>query len=270
MALEFLFSRFGEIHDQFYDLLELSDFSIPTWLALGAGLQQLSTSYLPLHWSLYLPILWLGFRFSKAIFDTLRLPNASFADIKPGKWTTPFPELDNSSKTSTSNGVVVFLLGARLNHPFGKLAPGVVDLDVVFKDMWREAEKNRKKWSYLGRTSTLCDTSDTEGTTTVWVSYWKDLKGLQAFSASAAHRLGQNGWETGKYPHVGIMHETYHAPKGSWETIYGNFPAWGLGNSKYIVEDEMGGIQLGDTLVPNPKGSSMFSRMRWAKQNSGE
>jgi hypothetical protein len=31
---------------------------------------------------------------------------------------------------------------------------------------------------------------------------------------------------------MGIMHETCHAPKWHWETIYDNMPLWGLGKSK--------------------------------------
>lgn len=34
-----------------------------------------------------------------------------------------------------------------LGSPLGKLAPGNAEIDKVFKDMWLEAEQNRKKWS---------------------------------------------------------------------------------------------------------------------------
>lgn len=61
------------------------------------------------------------------------------------------------------------------------------------------------------------------------MSYWRDLEGLHAFARSNAHMLGQTGWNNGKYPYVGIMHETYHAPKGHHEAIYGNFRRWGMG-----------------------------------------
>ena len=86
--------------------------------------------------------------------------------------------------------------------------------------------------SDIGRTATLFDISDGEGITTFWISYWKDLKGLQKFATSSAHRLGQNAYLTNKFPYMGIMHETYHSPKGSWETIYDNIPPLGLGESK--------------------------------------
>ena len=134
------------------------------------------------------------------------------------------------------------------HSPLQKLAPGASELNDVFQDMWREAEKNRQKWGCklhhillifapngttlgadLGRTATLVDFSDSERTPTIWLSYWKDLEGLQEFSNSAAHRLGQNRYNANKYPHIGIMHETFYAPKGCWETIYSNFPPWGLG-----------------------------------------
>ena len=142
--------------------------------------------------------------------------------------------------------------------PLGKLAPGNAEIDKIFKDMWVEAEKNRTKWSCksqsrplvlgllflvyanrcgvfsdLGRTATLFDLSDGEGITTFYISYWKDLKGLQEFATSSAHRLGQNAYMTKKFPYMGIMHETYHSPKGSWETIYDNMPPLGFGESAY-------------------------------------
>lgn len=196
--------------------------------------------------------------------------------------------------------------------PLGKLAPGNAEIDKVFKDMWVEAEKNRTKWSCesqyrpllcggelaiplvilidlvlysdLGRTATLFDISDSEGITTFWISYWKDLKGLQEFATSSAHSLGQNAYLKKKYPYMGVMHETYHSPKGSWETIYDNVPRLGLGkwsfrscsiercillitrkstgNVKYVVgEGPMNGYKLGDTLKPSPKTSTMYSRM---------
>lgn len=67
----------------------------------------------------------------------------------------------------------------------------------------------------------------------------KDLKGLQQFSASAVHRLGQNNYNAKKYPYMGIMHETYYAPRGCWEAIYDDFPPWGLGSStalSYLIK----------------------------------
>lgn len=81
----------------------------------------------------------------------------------------------------------------------------------------------------------MVDYSDSERTPTIRLSCWKDLKGLQGFSASAAHRLGQNDYNAKKYPYMGIMHETFYAPKGGWETVYDDFPPWGLGSSTAVT-----------------------------------
>ena len=75
----------------------------------------------------------------------------------------------------------------------------------------------------------MADTSDSEGSTTIWVTYWRDVAGLHAFAACAAHRVGQDAWLAGKSPYLGVMHELYHSPKGHNEAIYGNFRKWGLG-----------------------------------------
>lgn len=157
-------------------------------------------------------------------------------------WTSILLEIDSISLICRS--------------PLGKLAPGNAEIDKVFKDMWAEAEKNRTKWSCesryrslhlhslvysnrfdlysdLGRTATLFDISDNEGITTFWISYWKDLKSLQEFANSSAHRLGQDAYLKKKFPYMGIMHETFHSPKGSWETIYDNVPPLGFGKKIY-------------------------------------
>lgn len=128
------------------------------------------------------------------------------------------------------------------------------ELGTVFEDMWKEAERNREKWSCmyptlevwtclkiatdsfldLGRSHGLLDASDKEGTTMFYLSYWRDLKGLQQFSACSAHRVGMVGYVKQKFPHAGIMHETYHSPKGHWETIYDNMPPTGFGKYFHI------------------------------------
>lgn len=66
-----------------------------------------------------------------------------------------------------------------------------------------------------------------------YLSYWKDLKGLHDFAGANAHRLGAINYNKNKYPHMGIMHETYHAPRGQWETIAHNMTPWGLSKLKF-------------------------------------
>jgi hypothetical protein len=135
------------------------------------------------------------------------------------------------------------------------MAPSFKEMGDAFGDMWRYANENREKfgcqhWIFLtlqirkphkilisneiidlGKTSTLFITEEESGNSMIWISYWKSLEGLEAFSLADSHRVGFELFEKGKkkYPHCGIMHETYSVPKGHWETIYGNFKLFGFG-----------------------------------------
>lgn len=263
------------IKETLNELFEPNDFNISTWMAMGSMVLLCSQLFLPCRLTTLIPIFFLGYRILNMVVDTLRLHTGSYTNMMRGRWTATLPEPKVPSRlNSGSDGIVMFILGARinqsvprltfeftigdqchiltLNSPLGKLSPGAAEINEVFQNMWHEAEQNRKKWgckssfhcylmlwlaelipfgfsSDLGRTATLVDYSDTERTPTIWLSYWKDLNGLQEFSRSAAHMLGQNNYHANKYPYMGIMHETYYAPKGCWETIYDDFPPWGLG-----------------------------------------
>lgn len=82
----------------------------------------------------------------------------------------------------------------------------------------------------LGKADTM-PMATAGGNALVTISYWKDIEHLHAFAnQGAAHRLGWDWWaaENKKYPHIGIMHETYAVPKGAWENIYQNFQPIGM------------------------------------------
>ena len=167
MSLRALYLNFK---DDFGDLLEVTDFSLVTWLALGAALQLLSQAWLPPGFSYWLPLSYLVYRAARASIDCNRIFTGVFTNVVFGRYSATLPEPeDPSTVTATSDGVVMFLLGARINQsvslitlasgvdfisqlltvysPLGKLAPGNAEIDKVFKDMWAEAEKNRAKWS---------------------------------------------------------------------------------------------------------------------------
>lgn len=169
LSLRALYANFK---NDYGDLLEVTDFSITTWLAFGATLQLLSQSWLPYRLSFWLPLLHLIYRIARVSVDCNRIFSGTFTNLKFGRWSAMLPEPEGpSAVTATSDGVVVFLLGARINQfvplytlprchgaferyiiplichsPLGKLAPGNAEIDRVFKDMWVEAEKNRTKW----------------------------------------------------------------------------------------------------------------------------
>jgi hypothetical protein len=108
MVLQRLRQKIDDLYDQFYDILEKTDFSIPTFLAFGAVFQLLSIAYLPPTLSTSLPLLWLGWRLARSTLASRDVFRTSFTDVVRGVHTTKLPE--------SSDGVVVFILGARLNQ----------------------------------------------------------------------------------------------------------------------------------------------------------
>ncbi|KAF1950140.1 hypothetical protein CC80DRAFT_554600 [Byssothecium circinans] len=271
---DFLVNRPSEIYSQFYDILEHSDFSLTTWLSLGAAFQLLSSYWLPPRVSALLPLGWLAWRFLRSAYDMKRLDltgkKGYNMGINSGRFSTVFEEPTGENRTETNDGVVLFVLSARYNHPFGKLAPGFAELDIIFKDMFREAEKNKAEYSYLGSSDILFDMSDKQSTTLVFLTYWKDLAGLQKFAECPAHRIGWDAFNANKYPYMGMMHECYHAPKGHWETIYHNMRPFGMADMSFVPkwkdgEEQRGEVKSGMLLTPKPKGSTLISRMKKVK-----
>ena len=68
------------------------------------------------------------------------------------------------------------------------------------------------------------------GNALITLSYWKSIDHLHAFAQGPSHKLGWDFWsKTNKqWPHIGIMHETYEVPAGSWENIYQNHHPAGM------------------------------------------
>ena len=88
----------------------------------------------------------------------------------------------------------------------------------------------------LGKSTTFLGTDRDAGNNLVTLSYWKDMASLQAFANGPSHSAGLNWWNKNvkKHDHLGIMHEVYAAPKGSWENIYANFHDVGMGQSGHL------------------------------------
>lgn len=121
VSLQALYLNFK---DDYGDLLEVPDFSITTWLAFGAGLQLLSLRWLPSGLSYWLPLFYLAFRVAKVSVDCQRIFTGTFTSIISGRWTATLPEPeDPSTMTATSDGVVMFLLGARINQSVSFVLP---------------------------------------------------------------------------------------------------------------------------------------------------
>lgn len=112
-----LWALYLNFKNDFGDLLEVTDFSIATWLAFGAALQLLSQSWLSSGLSYWLPLLYLIYRIARVSIDCRRIFTGTFTNVMFGRWSATLPEPeDPAAVTVTSDGVVMFLLGARINQ----------------------------------------------------------------------------------------------------------------------------------------------------------
>lgn len=216
-----------------------ADYTISTWLTLGATLQCILVSLLPRNIALLPPILFLLYRLTRGyLIATHRLPNPLEDDIALKRTTWQIPESADGSPatTASSSSIVVLVLAATWSHPNGSFSPGSRQLGEYFAAMWADAASNRETYGYLGNTPTMTsqddgNRADAAGKTLLYLSYWKTLEGLHKFAHGSVHMKGQMWWDGGamsRYTHIGMMHEVYEVPKGNWENVFHNFRPFGI------------------------------------------
>jgi hypothetical protein len=128
--------------------------------------------------------------------------------------------------TATLDGnFVVFLIGMRINRPWQvhKWLPVARAMPRMIRELYRQSELGFiHAESWFGRTIIL-------------VQYWRSMDQLLAY---ARNRKAQHlpAWQAfnqavGTDGSVGIWHETYAATAGTYENVYVNMPAFGLGKA---------------------------------------
>jgi hypothetical protein len=124
---------------------------------------------------------------------------------------------------------VVFLIGMRINRPMAvhKWLPVVRAMPRMVSELYRQPELgfiHAEMW--ISRT-------------TIMVQYWRSIDQLLAYAKSknSAHLPAWRAFNkaVGTDGSVGIWHETYSASPGSYENIYVNMPAFGLGRAGSLV-----------------------------------
>lgn len=250
-----------------HKIIQSSDYTITTWLLLGATLQCLLSTFLPRNISLLPAIALLGFRITRGyLIATGICHNPMMEGVNLRYTTTQFPDPEDSAITRprSDHSIVVLVLASTFHHPNGRFCPGAPQVGAYFRKMWRDAEVNASRYGYLGNTPALVaevtflraqipDTTCSltielqpddglgsygtwnkhqKGRQEVYLSYWKTLDGLHEFAHSKAHRDGWLAWERGikdKFKYIGIMHEVYEVPAGNWENIFSNFRPFAIG-----------------------------------------
>ena len=128
----------------------------------------------------------------------------------------------------------VFLIGMRINNPLliHKWLPVVTAMPRMMKELYQRPE--------LG----LLSHEIWFGRTIIIVQYWRSMDALLHY-AKAKDLEHLPAWQkfnksVGTSGDVGIWHETYLVGPGSYENIYANMPAFGLGKAGTLLEAKSG------------------------------
>ena len=125
---------------------------------------------------------------------------------------------------------VVFLIGMRINKPLllHKLVPVLRAMPKMLRELYTKPELgllHHEMW--FSRTIIL-------------VQYWRSIEQLMDYAKNkdAAHLPAWQAFNkaVGTDGAVGIWHETYKAGPGSYENVYANMPAFGLGKAGALVQ----------------------------------
>jgi hypothetical protein len=131
--------------------------------------------------------------------------------VHPGRYTAEYPE-----------DFVVFLIGARMNHPLKihKWLPVALAMPRMLKVL-----DDHPELGCLGYQQWY-------GRTTGMVQYWRDFASLDRFARDTDlphlepwRRFNKAVRDSGD---VGVWHETFRVHAGEYEAIYGNMPVFGL------------------------------------------
>ena len=231
------------------------NFTIVTWLCFGAVLQG-ALFLIAGRLALTPAVAILLYKTLDAYSQSIGLrPNSYMNGVIPKKFSVVFPDEEGRFGNQPSNqDVVVFLIGTRINHPLGLFAPGVTQLK--FPEMVKDLEEHSEEYGFLGITNWINSSDRTTNSELMMVCYFRNNEGLQKFAHAPFHRDNWDWWNKNvkKHPHISIYHETYHVPKGHWESIHVNSHISGLNTTAHKIIDEEGKEKWTLPIVDASKG----------------
>src|SRR3954447_15973246 len=145
--------------------------------------------------------------------NAIQLEETTMTTIRTGRWTHEY-----------GDGLVVFLIGVRVNRPLAvrRWWPVVSAMPRMLRELQEDPALG-----LLGVTSTV------QGRGGLMVQYWRDLESLLAYAHDPAHAHRPAWRDFNKGARAagdagGIWHEPFVVPPGGHETIYANMPLQGL------------------------------------------
>ncbi|MFJ8308909.1 MULTISPECIES: DUF4188 domain-containing protein [unclassified Streptomyces] len=167
-------------------------------------------------------------------------------------FTKPIP---GRTTAAVEGDTVVLLIGMRVNH-FWAVHQWVPIALAMFR-MLGELSKDKSR-GLLGHV--LLTGSPR---TYYVVQYWESKEKLYAY-AHSPEMLHHRAWailnnkeRQGKLrQHVGLWHETYVVPEGSYESIYADMPPFGLAAATGVLPIESRGRRAADRLAHRSKAAA--------------
>jgi heme-degrading monooxygenase HmoA len=158
----------------------------------------------------------------------------------------PAKPIPGRSTAAAEGDAVVLLIGMRINHFWG--VHHWLPVFAAMPRMLRELSRDKSR-GLLGYT--LLSGSPR---TYYVVQYWESKEKLYAYAAAPDmfHRKAwamMNRKEKKSRRHVGLWHETYIAPEGSYESIYADMPPYGLAAATGVLPIEERGRRAADRLA---------------------
>jgi hypothetical protein len=243
-----------------------------TWVLLGGAIFQLLSIILTQQVAIFLCIGALIVRLVPTVLiSSGRIPNPELGNVNPSKTSVMFPKEDGSGDMAPAErGIAVLILGIKIAHPLGFLAPGAKETGDFFTSMVEELNNNRTKYGWLSGSIVqgVPSRGVSENGHLSIIGYFKTVKDLHDFAHGEMHRDAWNWWSknAGALPHIGLYHETYDVPKHSWEAIYLHCPPLGLAQAKLEVEGKDGKKEWTDLVVDAKKGVMRSSAGRMGRK----
>ncbi|KIW99490.1 uncharacterized protein Z518_11229 [Rhinocladiella mackenziei CBS 650.93] len=229
------------------------NFSISTWLLLGALLQSIVVFIIPRFYAMLPSILILSARLLDTMAITWGWKKNHYLDEAFLHRVSPqIPDEDgNFHQEASDEKVVVFFLGAKGNHPLGFFAPNLKEISGYLGNMIKQCEKDAPDSGFYGGSSWT--SQDKKGATEfLFISYWRSIDDIHRFAYGPLHREAWDWWNKNskQSDHLGIHHEMFEVDRKHWEGIYLNFQPTLMGATTYLRKgDKMVGGTVDDQWI---------------------
>ncbi|KAJ9601947.1 hypothetical protein H2200_013506 [Cladophialophora chaetospira] len=235
----------------FYALRE--NFALSTWILVGAFLQSLVVFIIPRFYAVLPSVVILGARLAETLAITYGWRKNHYLDDAILHRVSPqVPDEDgNFHEDSAREPVVVFMLGAKVNHPLGIFAPNVKTLGDYLSQMIKILEKDSTNLGFYGGSSWT--SQDKNGATELmFLSYWRSTEDIHNFTYGDLHKEAWDWWNKTlkENDHIGINHEVWEVSPKHYEAIYVNFQPTLFGATSYLRKgDKMVGGTVEDQFI---------------------